>query len=152
MVSHTCWLSYFTLVRLWCGRTVARSIARCTVTWLPNFLGWVDYHISLAMGLRPRERFARVELRYKPRGLFSEFYGRGNVLQFANERKRCTSLSFYAYVAPLYIVSISFTRVKFTRQWKSTQSHHSGQAKQKWDSIKDALRIFNKRCVWQMLD
>ena len=30
-----------------------------TVTWLPNFLGWVDYHISLAMGLRPRARFAR---------------------------------------------------------------------------------------------
>ena len=26
----------------------------CTVTWLPNFLGWVDYHISLAMALRPR--------------------------------------------------------------------------------------------------
>ena len=21
-----------------------------TVTWLPNFVGWVDYHISLAMG------------------------------------------------------------------------------------------------------
>ena len=30
-----------------------------TVTWLPNFLGWVDYHISLAIGLRPRARFAR---------------------------------------------------------------------------------------------
>ena len=41
----------FTLVCLWWGRTVARSIARRTVTWLPNFLGWVDYHISLAMGL-----------------------------------------------------------------------------------------------------
>ena len=36
--SHTCWLSYFILVCLWCGRTVAR----CTVTWLPNFLGWID--------------------------------------------------------------------------------------------------------------
>ena len=36
---HTCWLSYFTLVCLWCGRTVG---GRCTVTWLPNFLGWVD--------------------------------------------------------------------------------------------------------------
>ena len=31
-----------------------RSLSLCTVTWLPNFLGWVDYHISLAMGLRPR--------------------------------------------------------------------------------------------------
>ena len=33
-------------------RTVVRSLAWCTVTWLPNFLGSVDYHISLANGLR----------------------------------------------------------------------------------------------------
>ena len=32
-------------------RTDGRSLTRCTVTWLPNFLGWVDYHISIAMGL-----------------------------------------------------------------------------------------------------
>ena len=31
-----------------CGAE-GQSLARCTVTWLPNFLGWVDYHISLAM-------------------------------------------------------------------------------------------------------
>ena len=31
---------------------------RRTVTWLPNLLRWVDYHISLAMGLRPCARFA----------------------------------------------------------------------------------------------
>ena len=37
-------------------RSIAHSLARCTVTWLPNFLGWVDYHISLAMGLRPARR------------------------------------------------------------------------------------------------
>ena len=43
---HTCWLSYFTLVCLWCGRTVARSLVRSP------FLGWVDYHISLAMRRR----------------------------------------------------------------------------------------------------
>ena len=41
-----------------CGAD-GRSVGRCTVTWLPNFLGWVDYQISLAMGLRPRARFAR---------------------------------------------------------------------------------------------
>ena len=35
-------------------RTHGRSLARYTVTWLPNFLGWVDYHFSLAVGLRPR--------------------------------------------------------------------------------------------------
>ena len=41
------------------GRSLDRSLARCTATWLPNFLGWVDYHSSLAMGLCPRARFAR---------------------------------------------------------------------------------------------
>ena len=38
---HIC--CYFTLVCLWCG---------CTVTWLPNFLGWIDYFIFLPMVLR----------------------------------------------------------------------------------------------------
>ena len=53
--SYTYWLS----ILHWyaCGAD-GRSLARCTVTWLPNLLGWVDYHISLAMGLRPRARFA----------------------------------------------------------------------------------------------
>ena len=46
---HTCLLIYFTLACLWCGRTGGR-----TVTWLPNFLGWEDYHIFLGMGLRSR--------------------------------------------------------------------------------------------------
>ena len=34
------------------GRVGGRSVGRCTVTWSPNFLGWVDYRISLAIGLR----------------------------------------------------------------------------------------------------
>ena len=59
---HTCWLNCFTLVCLWCGRTVGRAGGRCTVTWLPNFLGWVVYHIFLPMVLRCALR-AR-ELRY----------------------------------------------------------------------------------------
>ena len=50
---HTCWLNYFTLVCLWCGRTVGW----CTVTWLPNFLGWVDYFIFLPMVLRYKSMF-----------------------------------------------------------------------------------------------
>ena len=29
---------------------VMQAVGRCTVTWLPNFLGWVNYHISLAQG------------------------------------------------------------------------------------------------------
>ena len=42
----------FTLVCLWCVRTVGRAGGRCTVTCLPNFLGWVVYHIFLPMVLR----------------------------------------------------------------------------------------------------
>ena len=41
-VFHTCWLSYFTFVCLWCGLTVGALAGRCTVTWWPNFVRWVD--------------------------------------------------------------------------------------------------------------
>ena len=44
-----------------CGAD-GRSGCRCTVTWLPSFLGWVVYHIFLPMVLRCALR-AR-ELRY----------------------------------------------------------------------------------------
>ena len=44
---HTYWLSYFTLVCLRWRLTVGR-----TVTWLPDFLAWVDYFIFLPMVLR----------------------------------------------------------------------------------------------------
>ena len=35
-------------------RTDGQAGGPCTTTWLPNFLGWVDYQISLAKGLCPR--------------------------------------------------------------------------------------------------
>ena len=41
----------------WACGTDGRSLARCTVTWLPNFLGWIDYQISLAMELRYEEGY-----------------------------------------------------------------------------------------------
>ena len=47
----------FSLACLWCGRTVVR----CTVTWLPNFLGWVDLLTHGAPLVRASPR----ELRYK---------------------------------------------------------------------------------------
>ena len=47
---HTCWLTYFTLVCLWCGRTVARSVYGHVITkfsrmgrilhFLPMVLRW----------------------------------------------------------------------------------------------------------------
>ena len=52
------WAPKLESVKVNIGFPVVRTDGR-TVTWLPNFLGRVDYHISLAMGLRPRARFAR---------------------------------------------------------------------------------------------
>ena len=58
---HTCWLSYFTLVCLWCGRTVSQAGGRFTVTWWPNFLMGRLLHFPTHGA--PLARFAR-ELRY----------------------------------------------------------------------------------------
>ena len=66
MGSHTCWLSYFTLVCLWCGWTVACSLARSIARSLDRsvyghvitkFSGIDRLPHSLAMGLCPRARF-----------------------------------------------------------------------------------------------
>ena len=63
MGCHTCWLSYFTLVCLWWGRTVGRAGGQCTVTWLPNFLGWVVYHIFYPRCFAARASRARAPLK-----------------------------------------------------------------------------------------
>ena len=42
-------LLYLLIELFYSGMPVMRTDGRCTVTWLPNFLGWVDYQISLAM-------------------------------------------------------------------------------------------------------
>ena len=47
---HSCWLSYFSLVCLWCGWTVDRA-GRRMVAWLPKILEWADYLIFLPMVL-----------------------------------------------------------------------------------------------------
>ena len=59
---YTCWLSYFTLVCLWCGRSLGRRDGRWTVTWLPSFLRWVDYFIFLPTVLHWRASRARAPL------------------------------------------------------------------------------------------
>ena len=64
---HTCRLRYFTLVCLWWGQTIGCSVGRCTVTWLPNFLGRVDllsYGAPQACVSRARRAPLRTELIY----------------------------------------------------------------------------------------
>ena len=64
-------------VRVNIGIPVVGTDGRAYGHMITKFLGWVDYHISLAMGLRPLAHGARVELRYKllekKRSMTSEF-------------------------------------------------------------------------------
>ena len=59
---HTCWLSYFTLVCLWCGRTVGRAYGHVIIK-ISRMGRFADYQIVLPMVLR-FARCARVELCY----------------------------------------------------------------------------------------
>ena len=54
-----------TVVCLWCGRTLGRSVGRCAVTWLPTFLRWVVYHIFLPNGAPLRARELRMKKKKK---------------------------------------------------------------------------------------
>ena len=74
-------LPYFTLVCLWCGRTVGRAVGRSVGqsvcgTWLPNFLGWGVYYISLPLVLRCA-RFARESSAMKGWGFHQLRYTKG---------------------------------------------------------------------------
>ena len=48
-------LPYLLIELFFIGMPVVPTNER-TVTWLPKFLGWLDYHIFLGMGLRSRAR------------------------------------------------------------------------------------------------
>jgi len=69
----------FALVCLWGGR----AGGRCTITWLPNFHGWVVYHICLLLVLRARElrdesspiKMTRIDSNY----MHAQFNNRHNV-------------------------------------------------------------------------
>ena len=52
----------YTLVCLWCGRTEDRA-SRCTVTWMPNFLGWKDF-LSYEPPLKI-QNWARDQIKYQ---------------------------------------------------------------------------------------
>ena len=93
-------LSIF-MVCLWCGRTGrgGRADGR-TVTWLPKFLGWVDYHILLAMGLRSSARALSYAIKYhqslreKKKNLFTRY---NREIYNHVRRKRQTSASYWQF-------------------------------------------------------
>ena len=58
-ITSSCfWLPYLMMELFYIGMPVVWTDRR-TVTWLPKFLGWVDYHIFLGLGLRSRALRAR---------------------------------------------------------------------------------------------
>ena len=61
---HACWLSYFTLLCLWCGRTVSRAGGRAVGVRSRDYQNFsVDYHIFLSAGA-PRRALLVRELRH----------------------------------------------------------------------------------------
>ena len=56
-----------------------------TFTWLPNFLGWVDYHVFFGMVLRPRLTLT-VEFRYNKRCLYCVYGNSDNVDRSQNSQ------------------------------------------------------------------
>ena len=55
------------------GRSLGRAVGRCTVTWLRNFLGWVDYFIFLSMVLRWLASRARAPLLIAPKRPYDKY-------------------------------------------------------------------------------
>ena len=57
-----CKMGYWVILHWYACGVSERTVGR-TVTWLPKFLGWMDYQIFLGMVLRSRALCTRVELR-----------------------------------------------------------------------------------------
>ena len=73
------------------GRSLGRAGGRCTVTWLPNCLGWVDYFIFLPIVLRSRALRARAPLKLRyPRQCEKELWSlqaNGNVTKLSPSQR-----------------------------------------------------------------
>ena len=80
-----------------------------TVTWLPKFLGWVDYQIFLPMVLR-FARFVRVELRYECS--LKTVFSRYSALLDIGEQRREFLLSKAAANVPYSALNRSYLSTK----------------------------------------
>ena len=69
MGCHTCWLNYFTLVCLWCGRTVGRSVYGHVITKFPR-MGSLSHFFTHGA---PRASRARAPLWWWWRGCHEEW-------------------------------------------------------------------------------
>ena len=126
---HTCWLSYFTLVCLWCGWTVVQAVGRCMVMWLLNFLGWIDYFI-----------FSPMVLRYKDENFFwSGFY--------CNQSRHGNVTTPWHF---LFIFLFLCTRSFFKKLLKGVCACHSchNYGKVWTDSVRALLKYFEMK-FWE---
>ena len=103
-----------------CGAD-ARSLGRCTVTWLPNFLGWVDYFIFLPIVLRWRASRARAPLK-SGFWLILKFH-RGPYLKFQIHFKQLsttTSISSFSAKSVALVKKKSGKNNRLDDIWHST--------------------------------
>ena len=77
------------------GLSGERSVGRCTVTWLPNFLGWVDL---LSYGAPPTQRAHAAPLQLQCK-----------MIMHSNE----IDISFDVFSSPFLLVHVSFFVVNF---------------------------------------
>ena len=89
-----------------------------TVTWLPKFLGWVDYQIFLPMVLR-FARFVRVELRYECS--LKTVFSRYSALLDIGEQRREFLLSKAAANVPYSALNKSYLSTKMQPDFQTVQ-------------------------------
>ena len=125
------------------GRSLARSLARCTVTWLPNFSGMGRLPLSLAMGLRPRARFAlRYDVIYCSRRcqILASLLWFDVKIKFTGYWIRY--LCSFVYVNFVLIcVSVSFYRITGKPHWRRWFSSHHVKSK-------SLLRVCPSFAMW----
>ena len=95
------------------------------VTWLPNFLGWVDYYISLAMGLRPR--LGTVAKVFKNWGKRENGRHPGAVSRIGKKKEQWQRF----YTCPLFLSRETSWLIDWSLCWQSVL-HYAYFAKNMW--------------------
>ena len=104
---------------------VVRTVGRCTVTWLPNFLGWVVYHIFLPMVLLFARESSAISLNWPLLPPLSQILSDGNARK-EHENFRAMSDERTDLLPPIFLSCPTYGRVfsslpwffLFTYQWQ----------------------------------
>ena len=108
------------------GRSLGWSVGRCTVTWLPNFLGWVDYFSFLPMVLRWRASRARAPLIYDQAHVLAVLRRREFTLHCGLAKDYCFSLGFRFKIRKSSFNKCETNRHKLFFSYSPRHSQHPG--------------------------